>query len=317
MKAVFLDTGTFGENFSFDALKKLPIEWSFFEATESSEVGERVEGFDIVVTNKVVLSKDTLQKGKGLKLICVTATGYNNIDLKAAGELNITVCNSPAYSTASVAQLTITFILNFATSFMKYSDDAKRKWAGSDHFCLLDHPLFELAGKKLGIIGYGATGQEVGRLARAFGMEILVAAHTNPSRKIGDSIPLEEVLGRSDFITIHTPLTDLTRNLIGADQLKLMKKSAFLIQMARGGIVNEDDLATALREGVIAGAGLDVLSMEPPKKGHPLLEKDIPNLFLTPHIAWASIEARKRLITILEQNILGFLGKKGVNTVRA
>lgn len=305
MKAVFLDTDSLGRDFSLKSLEKLPVEWVFHR--NASEIHDA----EIVVTNKKVLSREVLARAPKLKLICVTATGYNNIDVQAAKELHITVCNSPAYSTSSVAQMTLCLMLALMTRFVDYAKAAKERWYKSDQFCILDYPIFELKGKKLGIVGYGAIGQEVARLARAFGMEVLIAEH----KKVTGTVPFTEVLRQADLLTIHTPLTEKTRNLISAKELELMKPSAFLINVSRGGVVNEIDLAGALRGEKIAGAASDVLSVEPPSKDHPLLQPDVPNLILTPHIAWASLEARERLIEILKNNILAFLKGHPVNLV--
>lgn len=306
MNAVFLDTVTIG--FTPDILKELPLKWTFFQATKPQEVAQRIADATIVVSNKVVLSAEILQKCPQLKLICIAATGYNNVDLAAAKKRGILVCNIPNYSTPSVVQLTLTFILALATSLPSYVEATREgKWQKSPQFCMLDYSIVELQGKKLGIIGYGNLGKEVATLARAFGMEILIAQHSSKKGAIPGALPLEEVLKQADFITIHTPLTSATENLIKKRELELMKRSAFLINTARGGIVNEKDLAEALKSGRIAGAGVDVLTTEPPPADNPLVQPDVPNLLLTPHVGWASHESRIRLLTILKDNIASFL----------
>jgi glycerate dehydrogenase len=311
MKAVFLDTQCFGSDISFDSLKTLPLDWSFFTETKPAEILQRIKNSPIVVSNKVVLTKEILKNSPHLKLICVAATGYNNVDIPVAKELGIKVCNIPDYSTPSVVQLTITFMLALATNLISYVETTRKgKWEKSDQFCILDAPIIELQGKKLGIIGYGTLGKQVGMLAQAMGMKILIAQHSSSKKIIEGALPLDTVLKESDVITIHTPLTPLTQNLIQHRELKLMKPTAFLINTARGGIVNEKDLADSLKHRTIAGAGVDVLSVEPPLADNPLLQKDIPNLLLTPHVGWGSFESRMRLFEILKENIDSFL--KGI-----
>jgi glycerate dehydrogenase len=313
MKAVFLDTKTLGDDVSFDILQKLPFHWSFFEETSPKETLERVKGAQVVVSNKVILSKEILEKCPALKLICVAATGYNNVDTAAAKDLGIVVCNCPGYSTPSVVQLAASMIFALATRLVEYAGAVKRGlWQKSSQFCMLDFPIIELKGKKLGIIGYGALGKELAQLMRALGMEILIAE--SRSTKEG-RLPLHEVLRESDVVSIHAPLTDETRNLIRKKELRLMKRSAFLINTARGGIVDEHDLAEALKEGLIAGAGVDVLSKEPPSADNPLLQSDVPNLILMPHVGWASIESRRRLLEVIRMNIQLFLEGKPQNLV--
>jgi glycerate dehydrogenase len=305
MKGVFLDSKTLGEGVSLDVLQTLPLHWTFFEETKPEETASRIKDAEIVVTNKVLLTREILEKCSHLKLVCVAATGYNNVDLSAAKERGILVCNTPDYSTASVVQLTIAFIFALATNLLSYVEATKEgKWQKSSQFCLLDYPIIELDGKKLGIIGYGALGKQVAQRMQAMGMEILVAeGHSkSPGR-----LPLHDVLRQSDVVSIHAPLTKETHNLIQKKELALMKRSSFLINTARGGIVHEQDLADALREGLIAGAGVDVLNKEPPSANHPLLKKDIPHLLLTPHVGWGSLESRQRLLAVIRNNIDSYL----------
>ena len=306
MDAAFLDTGTLAT--SVDVLKELPLNWSFYKETKPDQTAQRIANATIVVSNKVLLTREILQNSPHLKLICVAATGYNNVDVVAAKSRGIKVCNIPNYSTPSVVQLTLTFILALATNIIPYVEATRAgRWQKSSLFCLLDSPIIELQGKKLGIIGYGNLGKQIATLARAFGMEILIAQHSSKKAAVAGALPLEEVLKQSDFITIHTPLTPETQNLIQKKELALMKPSAFLINTARGGIVNEKDLAEALKNQRIAGAGVDVLTIEPPGKDNPLVQQDVPNLLLTPHVGWASLESRTRLLAILKDNIHSFL----------
>lgn len=313
MRAVFLDLASLGEGISVEKLEMKGVAWAFFSATQADEVLSRIKEAEIVVTNKVLLTGGVLRKCPNLKLICVSATGYNNIDLVAAKEMGIVVCNVPNYSTPSVVQLVMTFILNLASNFIPYTQAVQSgEWERHAQFALLKFPIVELEGKTIGIIGYGTLGKQVALMGKAFGMRVVVAQHRE---KVEGALPLETLLEESDFVTIHVPLNAQTRNLIARKELERMKRSAFLIHTARGGIVNERDLADCLKEGRIGGAGVDVLTNEPPREGNPLLEKGIPNLWITPHIAWGSVEARKRLIEALRENIGAFLQGTSRNVV--
>lgn len=307
MKAAFLDTDTFGKGFSLSSLAELPLEWTFYPMTKTEEVRDRIRDAEIVVTNKVVLGRKELE-GTKVKLIAVTATGFNIIDIHAAKELGIVVCNVPAYSTRSVVQHIFTLMLALSSNLIAYAEDTKAgKWQKSQLFTFLEYPIQELAGKNLGLIGYGAQGKEVERLGKSFHMNIHIARHTDSTKVIQDAIHLHEVLEQADYLVISVPLTPKTKDMIRAKELSLMKPTAFLINTARGGIVNEVDLAEALKGGRLAGAGIDVLSEEPPKPNHPLLQKDVPGLILTPHIAWATTEARTRCLEITKANISAFI----------
>lgn len=313
MKGVFLDGKTLGEGISFAGLQALPMEWTFFDETRPEETLKRIQEAHCVVANKVLLTREILEKSPQLKLVCIAATGTNNVDLAAAKERGILVCNVPAYSTASVVQLTIAFIFALATRLFSYAQATREgRWQKSSLFCFLDYPIVELRGKKLGVIGYGNLGKQVAQLMQALGMQILIAEARS---QMPGTLPLQEILAQSDVITLHVPLTQETHHLIRRKELMQMKRSSFLINTARGGVVHEQDLADALREGVIAGAGVDVLSQEPPPATHPLLQEDIPNLLLTPHVGWASLESRKRLVHALENNIQAFLKGSPINLV--
>lgn len=324
MKAVFLDDATLGDDVSLMLeesfhLQAEILQWTFYKETKASETLGRLKDADIVVTNKVVLTEEILKQCSQLKLICVAATGYNNIDISAAVALHMTVCNVPGYSTDSVAQLVMTFILSFSFNLVAYSNDVKEgKWQKQAQFCLLSHSIHELKGKKLGIIGYGNLGKQVAVLAENFGMKILIASHSDPRKKQSWTLPLEQVIEESDFITLHVPLNAQTENLITRTRIERMKPTSFLINTARGGIVNEKDLAECLKEKRIAGAAVDVLTKEPPTSDNPLLDLSIPNLLLTPHIGWASYESRMRLVEALKENIQAFLQgyPKNVVTVK-
>jgi glycerate dehydrogenase len=241
-----------------------------------------------------------------LRLICIAATGTNNVDLAAARGRGIAVCNVTGYATASVVQHAFALILALTTRLAEHAAAARDgRWAASDLFCVLDFPFRELAGKALGIVGCGELGRGVARVAEAFGMTVLIAQRPGGPPQEG-RLPLDELLARSDVVTLHLPLADNTRGLIGARELALMKPDALLIDTARGGIVDEAALVEALRCGRLGGAGVDVLAVEPPRGGSPLLDDPPPNLIVTPHVAWASREARQRLIEEVARNIEAF-----------
>ncbi len=255
----------------------------------------------------MLVRKLGLSQAKQLRLICVAATGTNNVDLKAAHELGITVTNVAGYATPSVVQHVFSMMLALTTRLTDYSQAVTDgAWQQSSQFCLLNLPIQELAGKNLGIIGYGELGHAVADVAKAFGMRILIAQRAGGDSQAG-RVTLEKLLPQVDVLSLHCPLANNTKNLIGERELALMKKGAFLINTARGGIVDEAALASALRLGNIGGAGVDVLTQEPPVKSNPLLESDIPNLIVTPHIAWASRESRQRLVDELVANIKAYL----------
>ncbi len=285
MKAVFLDYESLDKNdLDFSALREIFTDLELYPSTLDTQVLERVQHADVVITNKVVLDTENLKQCLSLKLILISATGTNNVDLAQAKAQGITVCNCQGYGTSAVAQHTLMLMLTLATSVIQYDHAVKQgEWNKSPIFCLLDFPIVELAGKTLGILGYGELGQAVAKLAEAFGMKIIVGAL--PNRSTGNRVALSELLPQVDFLSLHCPLTEETRDLIDNKAIEKMKPSAFLINCARGGIVNEHDLATALRTGKIAGAATDVLSVEPPKEGNVLLANNIPNLIITPHSA--------------------------------
>lgn len=292
--------------------------WHWFDLTPEEVTAERIAGAAVVVTNKVPLTQAVLQGASALKLICIAATGTNNVDLAAATRHGITVCNVRGYGTPAVAQHVFALTLALSTRLLDYQHAVRLgRWQQSPQFCLLDYPIRELAGKRLGIVGYGELGRAVARLGEAFGMKLLLAQRpgAQPSGKLWGRLPLQELLPQVDVLSLHSPLTPETRGLIGARELALMKPDALLINTARGGIVDEQALADALRAGRLGGAGVDVLSEEPPVRGNPLLAPDIPNLIVTPHVAWASREARQRLLDQVAANIRAFLAGQPRNVV--
>ncbi len=307
MKAVFLDADSLGaDDLDLQPLKSSVDQWQSFAATAPEQVIERIDGADIIIVNKVVLDAEALHSNLDLKLVCVAATGTNNVDLQTASALGVVVCNCQAYGTASVAQHVFALMLALSTRLLQYHQAVQAgDWTRSSQFCLLDYPITELSGKTLGIVGYGELGQEVARLAQAFGMQVLVAERAGKSARAG-RMTLEALLPQVDVLSLHCPLTDETRGLIGSAELALMRPGALLINAARGGIVDEPALVTALEQGQISGAGVDVLSVEPPPAGNPLLCCRHPNLIITPHSAWGSREARQRIVGQVGENIRGY-----------
>ena len=274
--------------------------------TAPEQVVERLQGAQVAISNKVALDAETLAACPDLQLILVAATGTNNVDLAAARQQGITVSNCQGYGTPSVAQHTLMLLLNLATRVADYQQAvAAGRWQQAKQFCLLDYPIVELAGKNLGLLGNGELGSAVARLAEAFGMRVLLGQIPGrPARP--DRLPLEELLPQVDALTLHCPLNEHTRNFIGARELALLKPGALVVNTARGGLIDEQALADALRSGHLGGAATDVLSVEPPVAGNPLLASDIPRLIVTPHNAWGSREARQRIVGQLTENAQAF-----------
>lgn len=288
-----------------------------YDRTPAELVLERSAGAEALLTNKTVLDAGILRSLPGLRYVGVLATGYNVIDIDEARRLGITVTNIPAYSTSSVAQHTFALILELNLHIQRYSDSVfAGKWSESKDFTFRDLPLKELAGKTLGIIGFGNIGRKVCEIALAFGMKVIAYSPSRSNAPGSDDFEWDDphgLLSRSDIVTIHCPLTPETAGMINKNRLKLMKKSAFLINTSRGPLIVEEDLAGALNAGIIAGAGLDVLAVEPPPPGNPLLKAK--NCIITPHIAWATLEARTRLMETAGQNIRAFIAGSPENVV--
>jgi glycerate dehydrogenase len=314
--AVFLDLASVDRgDLDLAALHRAAGPWATFPQTPPELTAARIADAAIVVTNKVVIDRAVMTACPGLRLVCVAATGTNNVDLVAAGERGVAVCNVTGYATPSVVQHVLALMLALTTRLAEHAAAARDgRWAASDLFCLLDFPFRELAGRTLGVVGYGELGRGVARVAQALGMAVLVAQRPGGPAQEG-RVPLEELLARADVVTLHVPLADNTRGLIGARELGLMKPDALLINTARGGIVDEDALVAALRAGRLGGAGVDVLAVEPPRGGSPLLENPPPNLIVTPHVAWASREARQRLIDEVARNVEAFATGEARNRV--
>lgn len=307
---VFLDSGTldYGD-ISLEGLKQLGNFKTYFQ-TNPPEVIARSKNADIVIVNKCVLDADKINALPELRCIAVAATGVNNVDLESAKKRGIAVTNVAGYSTESVAQYTLTFLLALAGHLLEQNTAVHSgRWSRSPFFCLSDHPYRNVSGKILGIVGYGNIGKRVEEMARVFGMKIMIARIPGRSYAGAKRFSLEETARKADFITIHAPLSPLTRNLIGEGILRKMKKTAYIMNMARGGIIDEKALKKALEKGWIAGAASDVLAQEPPPKKHPLF--GVKNFLLTPHVAWASLESRENLVNEIILNLKMFLnGKK-------
>jgi len=306
-RAVFLDHPSLDlGDLDLSQLRDSFTELQLFSDTTPQNVLERLLGAQVAISNKIVLNAQTLAACPDLRLILVSATGTNNIDLAAARAQGITVSNCQGYGTPSVAQHTMMLLLNLATRLKDYQQDvAAGKWQQAKQFCLLDHPIIELEGRTLGLLGHGELGSAVARLAEAFGMRVVLGAIPGrPAR--ADRVPLDELLPQVDALTLHCPLNEHTRHLIGARELALLTPGALVVNTARGGLIDEQALAQALRSGHLGGAATDVLSVEPPVDGNPLLADDIPRLIVTPHNAWGSREARQRIVGQLVENARGF-----------
>jgi glycerate dehydrogenase len=291
--------------------------WRWYAVADPTPVEERLDGAQVAVSNKVLLDAQRLARAaaRGLRLVCLAATGTNNVDLEAARRLGVAVANARAYATPAVVQHVFALVLALTTRLPEYrAAVAAGRWSLSQRFCLLDYPIRELAGRTLGIVGYGELGQAVAGVARAFGMEVLVAERRGAAPRPG-RVAWEDLLGRVDVLTLHCPLTEETRGLLGDPELARMRPDALLINTARGGIVDESALAAALRAGRLGGAGVDVLSREPPAADNPLLAADVPNLIVTPHTAWASREARQRVLDEIAANVAAFRAGASRNRV--
>ncbi len=319
LRLVFLDAATFGD-ISLDRFK---TNWdcTIHPLSASSEIPERLEGYQAAVINKVALDRSILDMptARELRLIVVAATGTDNVDLKVARARGIKVCNVPGYASHSVARFTMSLILELTKHAGRYGQVVRAgAWQISLMFTRFDFPSVELYGKKLGIIGYGSIGRSVAEMARGLGMVVLVSARPgSPGPTPASRLDLDVLLEQSDVVTLHCPLTPQTKNLIASRALALMKPSAFLINTARGGLVDEPALIEALREGRLAGAALDVLTEEPPSPDHPIIRatQELDNLLVTPHCAWSAYEARQRLLDEVAENILAFLEGRERNCV--
>ena len=317
MKIVVLDGYTLNPgDLSWDALKQLG-ELVVYDRTAADKVVERAAGAEIIFTNKTPVSEDTLNQLPSLKFIGVLATGFNIVNTEVAKARGVIVANVPGYGTTSVVQMTFALLLELCHHVQRHSDTVMDgKWSSSADWCYWDFPLVELSGKTIGIIGFGRIGQQVGDVATAFGMNIIGNSRTQTDqsrRKNFKWASIPELLKQSDIVSIHCPLFPETKGLINKESLNWMKKSSFLLNTSRGPIIVDEELADALNNDLIAGAGIDVLSVEPPSKDNPLFKAK--NCIITPHIAWATKEARARLMNITVKNLAAFLNGNPVNVV--
>jgi len=305
---VILDEASFNQqDLDLSRLLTLLPQWRRYASTSSEQLEQHLNGCTVAVANKIIFDRELISSLPQLSLILLTATGMNNVDLMACKENDITVLNVEDYCTASVSQHVFSLILYLTNQLNHYQQkEGKEAWSTSPSYSPLEFPIMELSGKKLGIVGYGALGKGVAQLAQAFGMTVLIANRVNSAPQTG-RLPLNELLEQADVVSLHCPLVDETLHLISAPELALMKPTALLINTARGAIIDAEALAVALQTGVIAGAGIDVLDQEPPPLNHPLIARDIPNLIVTPHIAWASKEARQRVIDRVADNLQAWL----------
>ncbi|HEV09009.1 MAG: D-2-hydroxyacid dehydrogenase [Sulfurihydrogenibium sp.] len=318
MKLAILDAATLGEDVNLDIFKDFGYLEIYPITATKEETIERVKDKNIIITNKVVIDKDVMDNAPNLKLICVAATGYNNIDINYAKQKGIAVTNVAGYSTNSVVQHTFAMLFYLLESLRYYDDYVKSgEYSKSPIFTHIGRPFWEISGKTWGIIGLGTIGKKVAQVAESFGCDVIY--YSTSGKNLSQSYPhkaLDELLSVSDIVSIHAPLNENTKNLITYDKIKLMKKTAILLNLGRGGIVNEKDLAKAIDEGLIAAAGLDVLEKEPISPDNPLLSiKNKDRLLITPHIAWTSLEARQTLVKEIYLNIEAFIRGKQRNRV--
>lgn len=316
MKIVILESKAVNPgDLSWDAIKTFG-DVTLYDRTPAEEAAARIGDAQVVLINKTPITAEVMDKCPNLRLVCVEATGYNVVDCAAARERNILVCNVPTYSTDCVAQFTFALLLEICCRVGLHSDSVHNgDWCRNPDFCYWLTPQMELAGKTLGIIGLGSIGRAVGKIAKAFGMKVLAYNRSRcpEGEAIGEYVSLEQLLAESDVISLHCPMTELTANIICKDTLTKMKDGAILLNTARGGLIQEAELAAALAEGKLRAYAADVVSEEPIKETNPLLTA--PNCILTPHMAWAPVEARQRIIDITVKNIQGYLDGNPVNVV--
>lgn len=314
MKAVFLDFATVAaDTLDVSPLTKLLPELELFDHTPPALVGERIRDCEFVLTNKAHITRELQAIAPGLRFIGLTATGVDNVDIESARERGIAVCNIRGYCTASVVEHVFAVALQLARNVKRYDGIVREgRWQRAENFCMLDFPIRQLSAMTLGIVGLGELGGAVAAMARGFGMQVLVARRIGSEAVAGDDrVALDELLARADVVSLHCPLNEATRGMIGKSALDKMRPDAILVNTARGALVDTAALARALEEKVIGGAAIDVLPQEPPVDGDPLLDYAGNNLILTPHIAWATVEARQNAIDELAANVAAFLdGKK-------
>ncbi len=314
MRAIFLDYETVSNgDLDLSTLRRVMPRLQLYGATDDTEVAGRIADAEIVLLNKFVLTGEHIRAAPRLKLIALAATGTDNLDLDAAGECGVGVCNVRGYCSQSVMQQVWALILNLTQHLHEYTRLATDgSWVKSEAFTVLKCPIRELSGRTYGVVGWGELGKAAAKAAQAFGMQVVIANRPGGAPK-SDRLDLDELLATSDIVSLHCPLTAATRGLIGVRELALMKPDALLINTARGGLIDGHALVAALKAGRLGGAGIDVLPQEPPTDGDPLLDPAIPNLLLTPHVAWAAREARQRCLDEIAANVADFLkgGRRG------
>ncbi|WP_215398181.1 D-2-hydroxyacid dehydrogenase [Rheinheimera oceanensis] len=304
---VFLDADTMGDA-DLSPLRSSAVTLQCYPYTAPQQVVSHSQQASIVIVNKVELTADMLQALPGLKLICVAATGVNNVDVAAARQLGITVCNVRGYADTAVPQHVFALLLQLTNKVQQYHQAVLQgNWSRSKHFCLLDYPVTELANKNFVVVGYGALGQASAALAQAFGMQLIIAEQPGAASCRPGRVPFTDALAQADVISLHCPLTTATTKLFNAEVFATVKPNALLINTARGGLIDEVALLDALQNGTLGGAALDVLTQEPPPPDNILIRANLPNLLISPHMAWASAEARQRMVIQLADNIQAFI----------
>jgi glycerate dehydrogenase len=312
-RIVFIERNTIQANFrrpNFDH------EWIEYPESTAEQVPERIRDATVIISNKLSLGEIQLSQAPQVKLIAIAATGSDCVDLEYCRRRGITVCNVRGYAANSVPEHVLMLILALRRNLVAYRQDVREgKWQHSKQFCLLTHPLHDINGGAIGIVGYGAIGKSMARLAKAVGMKVLISEHKNVRDVRAGRTGFAEMLQQSDIVTLHCPLTDDTRDMFGPAEFETMKRNALLINTARGALIQEEALLDALKNGLIAGAAVDCLREEPPTKGNPLLDLDLPNLIVTPHVAWASDEAVQALADQVIDNIQTFVAGRPQNVL--
>ena len=320
MHAVFLDYKTVDAgDLDLESIRAVLPEIKVYPYSTEAEVLDRIQGIEVAIANKIEFDSKVFDYADKLKLICVTATGTNNIDLDSAEKAGVTICNIRDYCTESVTQHVLLSILSLSHSYFDYMHSIQSgEWQEGSGFSLLEHPIKELSGKKLGIVGFGVLGKCVAKAASILGMETLICESFNPDKPDGSlhRVGFDELLRESDVVSLHCPLTEETDGIFNDDAFEKMKSSAILINTARGGLVNDQALIKAIENKSIAGAAIDVLDQEPPDSDHPLMKKNYKNLIITPHIAWAARESRQRALDRIADNVEAFMKGKPINVVK-
>lgn len=306
-RAAFLDFATLGPDIDTSGLDGV-AEVTYYGYTPNEEVPRRLDGIEVAIFNKTRLDRDAMRHSPALKLVVLAATGSDNVDVEEARARGVAVTNIRDYCTPAVVQHVFAMVLGLTRKLREYQRAVHAgDWGRSETFAMFDYPIRELTGKQLGIVGYGTLGRGVAELGRCMGMKLLISARAGTDAAGNGRLPLDEVLERADVVSLHCPLNDATRGLIGRDRLRRMKSDALLINTARGALIDNEALVEALRQAWIGGAGIDVMEVEPPRGDEALLAPDIPNLILTPHIAWTARESRQRALDQVAENVRAFL----------